>query len=217
MGFFQNLFTDVKEAAEGAADGSASEDALNERLSSLRTLQNNLSFQWRKQEAEWRRASSVEGNLKRTPLMRAQSLRRARAIASRMSVVGKLTNMVETLVGVIEQALEVREHKAQMEAAMGDPATYKKLNEKMNTLMAQNRQLVNSISSIQTTFDSFLSKTDPGMTEAESAENARLNELYEKLETCQASNDTEGARKVQEEIQTIMSGGSSLTFATIQQ
>lgn len=164
MGFFQNLFTDVKEAAEGAADGSASEDALNERLNSLRTLQNKL---------------------------------------------GSLSNAVEALVCIFERSIELRKRKK--DAIRGNPAAYKAFEERMNTLMAQNRKLVDSISSIQTTFDSFLSKTDPGMTEAESAEFARLNELYEKLETCQSSNDTEGGRKVQEEIQTIMSGGSSLT------
>jgi vacuolar-type H+-ATPase subunit D/Vma8 len=214
MGFFKNLFTDVKGMAQGAADGSASKAELESRLRSLRMLRSSLEFQWRKQEADWKKASSVDENLKKTPLMRAQSMRRAKAIASRMSVVGKLSNMVETLSGVLEQSLQLREHKEQMEKAMGDPAAFKALSEQMDSLMAQNRELVRGISEMQNTFDTFQEQMDSTMvTEAERAETARLNELYEKLETCQASGDKEAERKVQEEIRVIMSGGSTLAFA----
>lgn len=214
MGFFKNLFTDVKGMAQGAADGSASMADLESRLNSLRTLHNSLEFQWRMQEAKWKKASSVEDNLKKTPLMRAQSMRRAKAIASRMSLIGKLSNMVETLSGVLEQSVQLREHKEQMEKAMGDPAAFKALSGEMDALMAQNQELVRGISELQNTFDTFQDQVDATMvTEAERAESARLNELYEKLETCQASGDKEGERKVQEEIRIIMAGGSALSFA----
>ena len=215
MGFFKNLFTDVKGMAAGAADGSASKADLEARLRSLRMLRSSLEYQWRKQEAEWKKASSVEENLKKTPLMRAQSMRRARAIAGRMSVVGKISNMVETLSGVLEQSVQLREHKEQMAKAMGeDPAAFKALSSQMDALMAQNRELVRGISEMQSTFDSFQEQMDSAtVTEAERAETARLNELYEKLETCQASGDKAGEQAAQEEIRKIMSGGSTLAFA----
>ncbi len=212
MGFFKNLFIDVKGMAQGAANGSAQKADLEARLRSLRMLRSTLEFQWRKQEAEWRKASSVEENLKKTPLMRAQSMRRAKAIASRMAIVGKISNMVETLSGVLEQSVQLREHKEQMERAMGNPAVFQALSGQMDALMAQNRELVRGITEMQNIFDEYQNMGDTA-TEAEKAESARLNELYEKLETCQASGNKEEELKVQEEIRSIMSGGSTLAFA----
>ena len=40
-----------------------------------------------------------------------------------------------------------------------------------------------------------------------------LNELYEKLDTCQVKGDVAGAKAVQEQITAIMTGGSTLVFA----
>lgn len=214
MGFFSSLIADIKKAAQGAADGSASKIDLESKISKLRSLQSSMDFQWRKLEADWKKSSSVEENLKRTPLMRAHSLRRAKSIAQRMAVIGKFSNMVETLLGVLEHSERLREHSDQMKAAIGDAAQFKELGSEMTGLMAQNQELLKGISKIQMEIDTFQEQMDAGITsEADKAEAGRLNELYEKLETLQVKGDTAGAKAVEAEIKALVSGGSSLAFA----
>ena len=213
MGFFSNMLSDVKRLVEGAGDGSAKKADIESRLGAFRTLRNSLDFQWRKLEAEWKKASSVEANLKRTPLMRAQAMRRAKSIAQRMAMIGKFCNMVETFTSVLEQSQSLREHAEQMKLGMGDTAQFKALGEEMNTLMAQNKEMLSGISKIQMQLDDFHENMDTAlMDEGDKEETARLNELYEKLETCQVKGDTAGAKAVQAEITAIMTGGSTLVL-----
>ena len=84
----------------------------------------------------------------------------------------------------------------------------------MNALMAQNKAMLSGISNIQMQLDSFQESIDGALQdEGDREETARLNELYEKLETCQVKGDTAGAKAVQEQISAIMRGGSSLALA----
>lgn len=146
--------------------------------------------------------------------MRAQMVRRAKSIAQRMAMIGKFCNMVETFTSVLEQSQALREHAEQMKAGMGDPAQFKALGEEMSTLMAQNKEVLSGISKIQMQFDSFREDMDTALAdEGDKEEQARLNELYEKLETCQVKGDVAGAKAVQEQISAILSGGSSLVLA----
>ena len=218
MKFFRSLFQDVKEIADSATDAKSaaaiSQEKIDSRLRSLRTLQSALDFKWRKEKAEWESASSVEENLKRTPLMRMLSMRRAKAIAGRMASIGRLSNMVETLIGAIVQTSRMREHVVQMNNGMGDPAAFKQLSKRMNDLMAQNREIVRGLSHMQDMIETYETQADSTLfTAAEKAEQTRLNELFEKLETCRASGDAEAERKVQEDIRAIVSGGSKLALA----
>ena len=194
MGFLSNMLSDIKSLVQGAGDGSANKADIESRLNAFKSLRSSLDFQWRKLEAEWKKASSVEANLKRTPLMRAQMMRRAKSISQRMAMIGKFCNMIETFTSVAAQ--------------------FKALGEEMNTLMAQNKEMLNGISNIQMQLDNFHETMDSAMLdEGDKEETARLNELYEKLETCQVKGDTAGAKAVQEQITAIMTGGSTLVFA----
>ena len=214
MGLFTNMFSDLARIVKGAGDGSTNKADIESRLNAFKSLRTSLDFQWRKLEAEWKKASSVEANLKRTPLMRAQMVRRAKSIAQRMAMIGKFCNMVETFTSVLEQSQALREHAEQMKAGMGDPAQFKVLGEEMSTLMAQNKEVLSGISKIQMQFDSFREDMDTALAdEGDKEELARLNELYEKLETCQVKGDVAGAKAVQEQISAILSGGSSLVLA----
>lgn len=214
MGLFTNMFSDLARIVKGAGDGSTNKADIESRLNAFKSLRTSLDFQWRKLEAEWKKASSVEANLKRTPLMRAQMVRRAKSIAQRMAMIGKFCNMVETFTSVLEQSQALREHAEQMKAGMGDPAQFKALGEEMFTLMAQNKEVLSGISKIQMQFDSFREDMDTALAdEGDKEELARLNELYEKLETCQVKGDVAGAKAVQEQISAILSGGSSLVLA----
>lgn len=214
MGFFKNMLSDVQKLVQGAGDGSANKADIESRLAAFKALRSSLDFQWRKLEAEWKKASSVEANLNRTPLMRAQMMRRAKSIAQRMAMIGKFCNMVETFTSVLEQSQTLREHAEQMKSGMGDAAQFKALGEEMSTLMAQNKEMLSGIAKIQMQLDDFHENMDLTlMDEGDKEETARLNELYEKLETCQVKGDTAGARAVQEQITAIMTGGSTLTFA----
>ena len=87
MGFFKNMLSDVQKLVQGAGDGSANKADIESRLAAFKALRSSLDFQWRKLESEWKKASSVEANLNRTPLMRAQMMRRAKSIAQRMDSV----------------------------------------------------------------------------------------------------------------------------------
>lgn len=214
MGFFKNMLSDVQKLVQGAGDGSANKADIESRVAAFKSLRSSLDFQWRKLESEWKKASSVEANLNRTPLMRAQMMRRAKSIAQRMAMIGKFCNMVETFTSVLEQSQTLREHAEQMKSGMGDAAQFKALGEEMSTLMAQNKEMLSGISKIQMQLDDF--HENMGLTlveEGDKEETARLNELYEKLETCQVKGDTAGAKAVQEQITAIMIGGSTLTFA----
>ena len=214
MGFLSNMLSDIKSLVQGAGDGSANKADIESRLNSFKALRSSLDFQWRKLEAEWKKASSVEANLKRTPLMRAQMMRRAKSISQRMAMIGKFCNMVESFASVLEQSQSLREHAEQMKSGMGDAAQFKALGEEMNTLMAQNKEMLNGISNIQMQLDNFHETMDATMLdEGDKEETARLNELYEKLETCQVKGDVAGAKAVQEQITAIMTGGSTLVFA----
>ena len=214
MGFFNSMLSDLKALVQGAGDGSTKKADIESRLSSFKSLRSSLDFQWRKLEVEWKKTSSVEANLKRTPLMRAQMMRRAKSIAQRMAMLGKFCNMIETFTSVLEQSQALREHAEQMKSGMGDAAQFKALGEEMNTLMAQNKEMLNGISNIQMQLDNFHETMDAAMLdEGDKEETARLNELYEKLETCQVKGDTAGAKAVQEQITAIMTGGSSLVLA----
>lgn len=214
MGFFKNMLSDVQKLVQGAGDGSANKADIESRLAAFKSLRSSLDFQWRKLEAEWKKASSVEANLNRTPLMRAQMMRRAKSIAQRMAMIGKFCNMVETFTSVLEQSQTLREHAEQMKSGMGDAAQFKALGEEMSTLMAQNKEMLSGIAKIQMQLDDFHENMDLTlMDEGDKEETARLNELYEKLETCQVKGDTAGAKAVQEQITAIMTGGSTLTFA----
>lgn len=214
MGFFKNMLSDVQKLVQGAGDGSANKADIESRLAAFKALRSSLDFQWRKLEAEWKKASSVEANLNRTPLMRAQMMRRAKSIAQRMAMIGKFCNMVETFTSVLEQSQTLREHAEQMKSGMGDAAQFKALGEEMSTLMAQNKEMLSGIAKIQMQLDDFHENMDLTlMDEGDKEETARLNELYEKLETCQVKGDTAGAKAVQEQITAIMTGGSTLTFA----
>lgn len=215
MGFFNNMLSDIKSLVQGAGDGSANKADIESRLTAFKSLRSSLDFQWRKLEAEWKKASSVEANLKRTPLMRAQMMRRAKSISQRMAMIGKFCNMIETFTSVLEQSQALREHAEQMKSGMGgDAAQFKALGEEMNTLMAQNKEMLSGISNIQMQLDNFHETMDSAMLdEGDKEETARLNELYEKLETCQVKGDVVGAKAVQEQITAIMTGGSSLVLA----
>ena len=214
MGFFKNMLSDVQKLVQGAGDGSANKADIESRVAAFKSLRSSLDFQWRKLEAEWKKASSVEANLNRTPLMRAQMMRRAKSIAQRMAMIGKFCNMVETFTSVLEQSQTLREHAEQMKSGMGDAAQFKALGEEMSTLMAQNKEMLSGIAKIQMQLDDFHENMDLTlMDEGDKEETARLNELYEKLETCQVKGDTAGAKAVQEQITAIMTGGSTLTFA----
>ena len=214
MGFFKNMVSEIKELVQGASDGSANKADIESRLSAFKSLRSSLDFQWRKLEAEWKKASSVDANLKRTPLMRAQMMRRAKSIAQRMAMIGKFCNMVETFMSVLEQSQALREHAEQMKSGMGDAAQFKALGDEMNTLMAQNKEMLSGISKIQMQLDDFHENMDMALFEqGDKEEAARLNELYEKLETCQVKGDSAGAKAVQEQITAIMTGGSSLALA----
>ena len=214
MGFFKNMVSEIKELVQGASDGSANKADIESRLSAFKSLRSSLDFQWRKLEAEWKKASSVDANLKRTPLMRAQMMRRAKSIAQRMAMIGKFCNMVETFMSVLEQSQALREHAEQMKSGMGDAAQFKALGDEMNTLMAQNKEMLSGISKIQMQLDDFHENMDMALfEEGDKEEAARLNELYEKLETCQVKGDSAGAKAVQEQITAIMTGGSSLALA----
>ena len=217
MKFFRSLFHDVQQIAESAADPAAavSETDLEARLRSLSMLHSTLEFQWRKQQVEWESAASVEENLKRSPLMRTLAMRRAKSVAARMASIGRLSNLVEALKGTIEQTVMFREHLAQMKRGMGDnPAAFKALSAKMNDLMAQNREIVRGLASMQNLFATFDENADASLfTAAQKSEQTRLNELYEKLETCRAAGDAEGERKVLDEIHAITSGGASFAMA----
>lgn len=214
MGFFSNMLSEIKSLVKGAGDGSVKPADIESRLNAFKTLRSSLDLQWRKLEVEWKKASSVEANLKRTPLMRAQMMRRARSIAQRMAMIGKFCNMVETFMSVLEQSRALREHAVQMTTGMGDPAQFKKLGEEMSALMAQNKEMLSGISNIQMQLDNFRETMDGTLiNEGDVEETARLNELYEKLETCQVKGDIAGAQAVQEQITAIVSGGSSLVMA----
>lgn len=214
MGFFKNMLSDVQKLVQGAGDGSANKADIESRVAAFKSLRSSLDFQWRKLESEWKKASSVEANLNRTPLMRAQMMRRAKSIAQRMAMIGKFCNMVETFTSVLEQSQTLREHAEQMKSGMGDAAQFKALGEEMSTLMAQNKEMLSGISKIQMQLDDFHENMDLALLEeGDKEETARLNELYEKLETCQVKGDTAGAKAVQEQITAIMTGGSTLTFA----
>lgn len=216
MGFFSNLFADIRNTAKSAADGKANAEAIAAKLAAFRSLRNSLQFQWRKLESEWKKASSVDENLNRTPLARAQSIRRAKSLAKRMSVIGRIANMVETFEGVLQQSQQLSEHVEQMKAAAGDMEQFKKLGEQVNRMMAQNKEMVDGLAQLQETFDDFQTQMDEGLVpENEKIDNARLNELYEKLEDCRMSTKPpaereEEAKKIEAEIQSIMAGGSSL-------
>ena len=214
MGFFKNMLSDVQKLVQGAGDGSANKADIESRVAAFKSLRSSLDFQWRKLESEWKKASSVEANLNRTPLMRAQMMRRAKSIAQRMAMIGKFCNMVETFTSVLEQSQTLREHAEQMKSGMGGAAQFKALGEEMSTLMAQNKEMLSGISKIQMQLDDFHENMDLALLEeGDKEETARLNELYEKLETCQVKGDTAGAKAVQEQITAIMTGGSTLTFA----
>ena len=214
MRFLSNMLSDIESLVQGAGDGSAKKGDIESRINSFNALRSSLDFQWRKLEAEWKKASSVDANLKRTPLMRAQMMRRAKSISQRMAMIGKFCNMVETFVSVLEQSQSLREHAEQMKSGMGDTAQFKALGEEMSTLMAQNKEMLSGISNIQMQLDNFHETMDSAMLEeGDKEETERLNELYEKRETCQVKGDVAGAKAVQEQITAIMTGGSSLVFA----
>ena len=214
MGFFRNMLSDIKTLVQGAGDGSTKKADIESRISAFKSLRSSLDFQWRKLEAEWKKSSSVEENLKRTPLMRVQMMRRAKSISQRMAMIGKFCNMVETFTSVLDQALALREHKAQMEAAMGNAAQFKALGDEMNTLMAKNKEMLSGISKIQMQLDTFNETMgETILAEGDPEEAKRLNELYEKLETCQVKGDMAEAKRVQEQISAIMTGGSTLVLA----
>ena len=213
MGFFNSMLSDIKALVQGASDGSAKKADIESRLGSFKSLRSSLDLQWRKLEVEWKKASSVEANLKRTPRMRAQMMRRARSIAQRMAMIGKFCNMIETFTSVLEQSQALREHAEQMKSGMGDAAQFQALGKEMSTLMAQNKEMLNGISNIQMRLDDFRETMDESLIEeGDKEETARLNELYEKLENCQIKGDMAGAKAVQEQITAIMTGGSSLTL-----
>lgn len=214
MGFFNSMLSDIASLVKGAGDGSAKKADIESRLTAFKSLRSSLDFQWRKLEADWKKASSVEANLKKTPLMRAQTVRRAKSIAQRMAMIGKFCNMVETFTSVLEQSQALREHAEQMKSGMGDAAQFKALGDEMNALMAQNKEVLDGISKIQMQFDDFHANMDMTLAEeGDKEELSRLNELYEKLETCQVKGDTAGAKAVQEQIAAIVSGGSTLAIA----
>ena len=214
MGFFSNMLSDIKGLVQGAGDGTTKKADIESRLNSFRQLHSSLDFQWRKLEAEWGKASSVEANLKRTPLMRAQMMRRAKSLSRRMAMIGKFCNMVETFESVLQQSQNLREHTEQMQKGIGNTSQFQALGEEMNALMAQNKAMLSGISNIQMQLDNFQETMDGALQdEGDREETARLNELYEKLETCQVKGDTAGAKAVQEQISAIMRGGSSLALA----
>ena len=214
MGFFKNMLSDIKTLVQGAGDGSTEKSDIQSRISAFKSLRSSLDFQWRKLEAEWKKSSSVEENLRRTPLMRVQMMRRAKSISQRMAMIGKFCNMIETFTSVLDQALALREHKAQMESAMGNAEQFRALGEEMNTLMAKNKEMLSGISKIQMQLDSFNENIgEMTLEEGDREEAKRLNELYEKLENCQIKGDIAGAKKVQEQISAIMTGGSTLVLA----
>lgn len=214
MGFFSNMLSEIKGLVQGASDGSAKKTDIESRLRTFKSLRLSLDIQWRNLEAEWKKASSVEANLKRTPLMRAQMMRRARSIAQRMAMIGKFCNMVETFSSVLEQAQHLREHAQQMKLGIGDASQLQAMGKEMNNLMAQNREMLNGISQIQMQLDDFHQNMDATMRqEGELEETARLNELYEKLENCRMKGDAVGAKAVEKQIADIVTGGSSLVLA----
>lgn len=211
MGFLKNMVDDLKRLLTDADSGKAKKEDIEERLVSLRALRGSLDLQWRKLEAEWNKASSVEANLKRTPLMRVQMLKRSKSIAQRMTMVGTFINMSETFIDILERVGRQMKHATDIRAAMGDVAAFQAMGDQVNTLMAQNKEVLNGLSNIQMQLENARERMSDIMTEAGDAEeSARLTELYEKLETCQMKGDMEGAKAVQAEIATLATGGAAL-------
>ncbi len=217
MGFFKNMLSDIKTLVQGAGDGSTEKSDIQSRISAFKSLRSSLDFQWRKLEAEWKKSSSVEENLRRTPLMRVQMMRRAKSISQRMAMIGKFCNMIETFTSVLDQALALREHKAQMESAMGNAEQFRALGEEMNTLMAKNKEMLSGIVTLDGPHDVLYAPTASAATLSSTAFTSPWN--IEKSGTgtltmkTAIKGDIAGAKKVQEQISAIMTGGSTLVLA----
>lgn len=210
MGFFKSMMADLSSLVKGASDGSTSKQELDARLNAFKQLLLSLDFKWHKLEAEWRSASSVEENLKRTPLMRRLMMHKAKSVSKRMMMIGQFTNTIETLISVLEQAQVLRNHAEQMKRAVGDVAKFKSLSEKMSTLVAQNSSTLDRIGQLQVLIDEVSTQM---ATTTDLPEMKELNDLYDELEKLQALGETEKAKAVQAKITALMSGGSSLAIA----
>ena len=213
MNFFKKLFSDVKDVAATARDPEAGTAAIEQKMREFKMLANSLDFQWKRLNAEWKKASSIEENLKRTPMMRAQSLRRAKALARRMGLIGKISGVVGTFSDVLQQSLELKKHAIQMKKAAGDLEQLKALGGEMDKLMAQNEAALSGLGELQNKLEYYQSRMEIQGDPLESQEKTHLDELYEKLETCMASGDTAAVERVQKEIDAAVNASAGLQLA----
>ncbi len=210
MNFFKKLFSDVQDVAATARDPEAGTAAIEKKMREFKMLANSLDFQWKRLNAEWKKASSIEENLKRTPMMRAQSLRRAKALARRMGLIGKISGVVGTFSDVLQQSLELKKHAIQMKKAAGDLEQLKALGGEMDKLMAQNEAALSGLGELQNKLEYYQSRMEIPGDPLETQEKTRLDELYEKLETCMGEGDMAEVERIQKEIDAAVNAAAGL-------
>lgn len=107
---------------------------------------------------------------------------------------------IEMLISVLEQAKTCLERMKNAKSGIDDAVQMNALREEFS-LMAKDKRLMGGISNLQTQLESFRkNEAEELHDERESAKLARLNELYDRLESCQDKGDAAGAKVVRGQI-----------------
>lgn len=193
----KKLFVETKEAAS-----ENNETKLDETSRKLKSLSIKLDVQLRTITAEWTRENAALFN--RPAVQRTFYLKTNNALKRRMMLVGQYKNMVDRCLGTISAARDQIEFSKKLQDVNLDAAAMASLQQDVSEAQMRLNQGMEQMELINTTIESNLEVIEDQMGATTLSESdTKLQELWDRYDTCIAAGDEKGAQAVRAEIDKI--------------
>ena len=189
----KKLFVETKEAAS-----ENNETKLDETSRKLKSLSIKLDVQLRTITAEWTRENAALFN--RPAVQRTFYLKTNNALKRRMMLVGQYKNMVDRCLGTISAARDQIEFSKKLQDVNLDAAAMASLQQDVSEAQMRLNQGMEQMELINTTIESNLEVIEEQMGATTLSESdTKLQELWDRYDTCIAAGDEKGAQAVRAE------------------
>lgn len=193
MGFFTKLFFN------GEGDDLR---AIEEERKSYQSLCSSLESELRTLENDLKKTLSPEENSKRPPKIRAAYIRRARNISRNIAFVNKFLFVFRRAESTCHQLQTMAKTLKDIEGRKGYESKITALQEKMAEATGVIKSLSDQLFAAEHNISDLTQTLDRTVfADADSEEDRRLNELYERYQFLSMKGDTKGAAEVQAEIE----------------